>query len=327
MPRTTIVAIMTLAAACLAPPSDPRVKAESAAAELTVEQTDQGVTVNIDGQLFTEYLIRTGPKPILWPVIGPTGAEMTRAYPMRTEVEGEKQDHPHQRSLWFTHGDVNGVDFWSENAGHGSIVHREFTQVAGAPEATITTITAINDWLGPDGRKHLEDERTLVFNAGDGWRSIDFNITLKATAGPVIFGDTKEGMMGIRVPTVMDVNSDPGGRIVTSEGLTDKEAWGKPAAWVDYHGPVDGETVGVAILNHPSSFRAPTHWHVREYGLFAANPFGLHDFSGSDEVDGSYTIPDGDSITFRYRFLFHRGDEQSAQVGKAYEAYAAEELP
>ena len=42
--------------------------------------------------------------------MGPTGSEVTRDYPMK-EIEGEKHDHPHQRSWWFTHGNVNGIDF------------------------------------------------------------------------------------------------------------------------------------------------------------------------------------------------------------------------
>ena len=291
-------------------------------AEFTAEQTEQGVSIKVDGQLFTEYLIKTGPKPILWPVIGPTGAPMTRDYPMKT-VEGEKQDHPHQRSLWFTHGDVNGIDFWSEikERGHGSIVHREYLEVSGGPRGTISTV---NDWVGPDGKKHCEDQRTLVFQSGEGWRSIDFDITFKATTGPVLFGDTKEGCMGIRVPTTMDVNSGKGGRIVNSDGLTDDAAWGKPAPWVDYHGPIGEETLGVAILNHPTSFRYPTYWHVRTYGLFAANPFGLHDFKGSAEVDGAYTLEAGEEMALRYRFVFHKGDEKSAAIAAAFEAYAKE---
>ena len=65
----------------------------------------KGAVVKIDGQLFTEYLVRSGTKPILWPIIGPTGKPMTRDYPLRDRA-GEKTDHPHQRSLWFTHGDV-----------------------------------------------------------------------------------------------------------------------------------------------------------------------------------------------------------------------------
>ncbi len=81
-----------------------------------------------------------------------------------------------------------------------------------------------------------------------------------------------------------------GGKIVNSDGLVDDEAWGKQAAWVDYSGPVDGQTVGIAILNHPQSLRYPTYWHVRTYGLFAANPFGVHDFLGQPDANGSLTL-------------------------------------
>ncbi len=291
------------------------------AAEFSVKKHDRGVTVEIDGKLFTEYLIETGPKPILWPIIGPTGVAMTRAFPME-KIEGEKQDHPHQRSLWFTHGDVNGIDFWSELKGHGSIVHREYVAAKGGDGSAV--IATRNDWLGPDGKKQCEDERTLTFGADDKVRTIEFDITLKASEGPVTFGDTKEGTMGIRIPTVMDVNSKKGGRIVTSEGLADTAAWGKPAAWVDYHGPLEGKVVGIAILNHPSSFHYPTRWHVRDYGLFAANPFGLKDFEKDDKLKGGYTIPAGESITLRYRFVFHEGDEKAAGIAQLFEHYAAE---
>jgi hypothetical protein len=294
------------------------------AAEVTLEKHDGGVAVKVDGKPFTDYLIGNGPKPTLWPIIGPSGVEMTRAYPMRG-IDGEKKDHPHQRSLWFTHGNVNGIDFWSETKGHGSIKHREFKRVEESDGKAV--IVTVNDWLGPDGKKILEDERTVAFAADGATRSIDFDIVLKATDGPVTFGDTKEGTMGLRVPTVMDVAQSggrTGGRIVNSHGQTDKEAWGKQAPWVDYHGTVDGRMVGVAILNHPSSFRFPTYWHVRDYGLFAANPFGLHDFQGSDKVNGDATLKPGETMQLRYRFVFHDGDEKSGKVAEAFEAYAKE---
>lgn len=296
----------------------------AAAAEFALEKNDRGnVAVLLDGQPFTEYLIDTGAKPILWPIVGPTSAEMTRAYPMRPDVPGEKQDHPHQRSFWFTHGEVNGVDFWSELDGHGTIVHRDYLLVAGGEQGAIVTA---NDWLGPDGRLHLSDERKLVFRAGDGWRTIDFDIKLTAPAdAPVVFGDTKEGSFGVRIPTVMDVNSNMGGHIVNAEGLTDGDTWGKASPWVDYYGPVEGHTIGIAILNHPSSFRSPTYWHVRDYGLFAANPFGLHHFKGIETHEGEYTLPAGESMTLRYRAIFHQGDAQEAGIAEAYSRYAAGE--
>src|SRR5262245_2337248 len=97
----------------------------AAAAELTVEKNDRGVVVKIDGQFFTEYLTHLGgqplAKPILWPIHGTNGKSITRAYPMIPDAPGEERDHPHQRSFWFTHGEVNGIDFWGERASYKSL--------------------------------------------------------------------------------------------------------------------------------------------------------------------------------------------------------------
>jgi hypothetical protein len=287
-------------------------------AEITVERSAKGAVVKIDGQLFTEYLVRSGTKPILWPIIGPTGKPMTRDYPMRDRA-GEKKDHPHQRSLWFSHGSVNGIDFWTEQGKKvGTIKHLEFTKIAGGPAAVIATRNA---WLAPGGRTLCEDERVLHFGADGDARWIDFDITLKATEGDVVFGDTKEGTFGIRVAESLCVDAKGGGKIVNSHQQTNGAAWGQSAPWVDYYGPIDGKTVGIAIFNHPRSFRYPTRWHVRTYGLFAANPFGLHEFPGGKKADGALTLPRGEAITLRYRVLLHQGDERTGKVAERFAAY------
>ena len=289
------------------------------AAQFDVSQEDDGVAVKADGQLVTRYIPKSGPKPILWPLIGPTGKEMTRGYPMREALDFEKSDHVHHRSLWFTHGDVNGVDFWSEGANHGDIVHREYLKCAGGKQAIIATR---NDWIGPDGKKICEDERTFVIDANDKARWIDVELLVKATEGPVTFGDTKEGSFGVRMWETIKVDAKKGGKIVNSEGKVDGDAWGKEASWVDYYGPIDGEIVGIAIMNHPTSFRYPTPWHVRTYGLFTANPFGLHDFRGSNEVDGSHTLQPGETLLLRYRVVLHQGDAQQAGIAEMFAEYA-----
>src|SRR5688572_14960864 len=133
----------------------------AAHAEVTVKKTDAGVEVAIDGKPFTTYLLKSGAKPILWPVVGPTGKEMTRAWPMREGNADEKTDHIHQRSFWFTHGNVNGIDFWAETAKpevQGRIEHKELVKAEGGETGTIVTK---NDWTGPDGTVLLHDERTL----------------------------------------------------------------------------------------------------------------------------------------------------------------------
>jgi len=290
------------------------------AAEFTTQSTDTGVTVNLDGKLFTQYVIKSKSKPILYPIIGPTGKGMTRDWPMGAALPGEKTDHPHHRSFWFTHGDVNGIDFWAEEGKgkYGTQVHKEFVKVAGGPVATIVSRT---DWMSPDNKKVCADERTIVCGVQGENRYIDFTIKLLADAGDVTFGDTKEGSFGVRVLDSMRVDSKKGGHIVTSEGKTDAGAWAQPAAWVDYTGPVDGDTVGIAIFTHPSSFRYPNHWHVRTYGLYAVNPFGSKDFK--TDKQGAYTLKTGDSISLRYRVLLHKGADEK-KVAAAWDAYKAE---
>ncbi len=159
-----------------------------------------------------------------------------------------------------------------------------------------------------------------TFYRTKGSRIVDFEIEVQATDGDLTFHDTKEGMFGLRVASSMDVKRKTGGRITNAGGLTDLKAWGQASPWVDYVGPVQGHTVGVAILNHPDSFRYPTTWHVRDYGLFAANPFGWHDFGRSDK--GDYTVPAGQSIRFNYRVILHEGDTATIGMPALFEAYA-----
>ena len=279
-------------------------------ADVQFKKGNEAVDVLVNGNLFTRYVFAGAPKPYCYPVIGPTGNPVTRAYPME-DVEGETKDHPHHRSFWFTFGDVNGIDFWSESDKAGKIVHKEFEKLKDG------VIRTKNDWIAPDGRKVCEDTRELKFSE----HTMDFTITIKATNGPVKFGDTKEGMLGVRVASSMDVDKGAG-HIVNSRGDKDADAWGKQAEWCDYYGPVDGKTVGIAIMDHPSSFRYPTYWHVRTYGLFATNPFGLNAFTNGKTADGSYTIPAGGKITFRYRILIHEGTTEEAKIAEAYSNYA-----
>jgi hypothetical protein len=294
------------------------------ATQVTVEKSKQGATAKIDGALFTEYVTRSGTKPILWPIIGPSGKPVTRPYPMEKK-NAETKDHVHHRSLWFTHGNVNGIDFWAEEpAGKsGTIVHRKFVKIDDgvAAENKDAEIETEDDWMGPSGKKVCEDVRRLGFGASAEARWIDFDISIRASEGPLTFGDTKEGSFGLRVADSMRVDAKGGGKIISSVGQTDADAWGKHANWVDYHGPLDGQTVGIAIFDHPSNLRHPTGWHVRTYGLFAANPFAAKGFDSQLKAN-PYTLPKGETLHLKYRVYLHLGDEKQGHVAEAYGDYA-----
>ena len=286
-----------------------------------ITELEEKVRVEINGKLFTEYCFKNVPRPYFYPVIGPTGENITRHWPMK-EGETEEHDHPHHRSLWFAHGDVNGHDFWSEEKGFGRIVHDRFLKADSGGEAGV--IQSRNGWVADNGEIICTDSRTHKFyNRADG-QIMDFEITIYASEGNVVMGDTKEGSMAIRLAPTMQVEGTVGeGHIIDSEGHRDKQAWGKRAEWCDYYGPVKGKVVGVAIFDHPQNPRHPTWWHVRDYGLFAANPFGVHDFENKPKGTGNITIPSGQSLALRYRLYFHKGDEKEAKVAERYGEYAA----
>jgi len=291
-----------------------------------IDKTAAGdVDIRINNELFARYDTHTGPnKPYFYPVNGPGGKQMVRHYPFET-LPNESHDHPHHRGLWFTHGDVNGEDYWSEEPRAAKTVNTGFEEVQSGPVCGY--FRAKTDWISREGKKIAEDTREVrVYNVPDG-RLMDFEVTMKPVGGPLVFGDTKEGSFGLRVPDSIRVvaGKEKGqGHIETSEGIRDAATWGKPANWVDYYGPVEGETLGIAIFDSPSNFRHPETWHVRDYGLFAANPFGLHDFNNDKQHPklGEHTVPEGQTITFRYRLFFHKGTTAEANIPAVWSAYS-----
>ena len=293
--------------------------------EIELQPHNSKAVVSIDGKLFTEY--RYGHsvcRPYFYPVLTPDGQRLTRGYPAE-RFDGETDDHYHHRGIYVAHGLVNGVDLWGEGEGHGSMLQRGDPEVTGGDTSTIDGIV---DWFAPEGERLLEERRSIAIRTEGDLRIIDHESDLCANHGDVTFGDTKEGgLMSIRVPTSMDAKDK--GRIETSEGLVydcgqgEEETWGKQAAWVDYSGPVEtGEQWGYTVVDHKDNPRHPTYWHVRGYGLFTANPFGVHDYKADDSIDESMTITGGTTAVFRYRIIIHPGrGHQDSKIGELIEAF------
>ena len=284
------------------------------------EAGGERVEVRIGRQLFSTYHYAGGvARPFLHPLAGPYGAPVTRGFPMLRDVPGETDDHVHHRSCWTAWGDVNGVDDWSENEQHGWIVHQRFERLASGK--VLGRVRALNHWTAHDGRKLMEEVRDMVFYRTPGARRVfDVSVRFRATEGDVRFGDTKEGgIASVRVATSMDGNK--GGLIENANGcLTQAETWGKRAAWCDYSGDVAGKRVGIAIFDHPGNFRHPTWWHVRDYGLMTANPFGLSHFCGEGH-DGSHVLAAGEELAFRYRIFIHAGIAAAGRVAEQYQNF------
>ena len=289
------------------------------------------IDVLVGGKPFTTYYFGSqAAKPYLFPLRSAQGTVVTRSYPMVSNIPGEDHDEPHQRAMYFAHGDINGYDFWGEAefvrwshhspSAFGRTVFRALDEIrsgeSGVLRAEFDLVTS--------GKENIAEEtQAYTFSGDERMRIIDCRFIIRANHGPLRIGDTKEGTFAIRVVKALE---PPTGHMVNSNGATGEKAiWGRRADWVDYYGNVAGESVGLAILDHPENLRHPTYWHARQYGLLAANPFGLREFLHDRHQDGSYVIPAEGSLTLRYRVLIHHGDFREADVAGAYRRYAGEQ--
>jgi len=321
---------------CLAPTPGHSQVIGSSGGGWSIRGTDP-IQIFHGGELVTAYHsgFEAG-KPYFHPVMGPTGENVTRHWPMKEGFEDEAQDHIHHRGMWYGLGRVNGLDFWhfhgddkKRDREFGVIRHRGMNGVTISGDSL--TFKTKSHWVAhadPE-RRVMSDRREFTLSyREDGALVVDTVITLVADAGQVTIQDDKEGAWSIRTaPTLRLEGEVAKGNIVNSEGVTGKPAWGKRAAWVDYYGEDrSGNSIGIAILDHPSNFRHPTWWHARHYGLFTANPFGQGHFEKDAPEDaGEHVIESGDSLTFRYRTIFHEGNAEEAGIAEAFEKFAAQE--
>jgi Methane oxygenase PmoA len=307
-----------------------------AAASVKVERSAHQIEIIIDGKPFTTYFFdREVAKPYLMPLRTASGAILSRPFPVKNDVSHADSKassfEPHQRPLYFGHGDFDGLDFWQEPAfdsyysdhgrqSYGHLVLKSIEEAAS--EGDVAKIRARFSLKDPSNRVIAEETQSFAFRGDSQTRVIDCEFVLYATAGPLDIGDTKEGTFGIRLGPEL---SSPLGHMLNSNGAAGEKAiWGKPADWVDYEGIVSSKRVGIVVFDSPSSFHHPTTWHARAYGLLAANPFGLREFTQDPRKDGSWSIPEGKSATFRYRVLIYEGEFGVDQINAAYAKYASE---
>ena len=255
------------------------------------------------------------------------------------EMEGDgRKDHPHHKSWWAAYGEISLVnqgndetaiwDCWAEGEKSGFQHSGEVTYGSGDAYGWIK---ARNTWQDKDHNPLLTEEREYRFYATpEEGRLVDCILTFTADYGAVMFHDTKEGgMVAIRMrPELSDEDS-----VITNAlgDVGEENTWGKPAAWCDYSGQMEGiGWRGLAVFDHPSNLRHPTSWHVRGYGLMGANPFGYSYFKEKaynqgllPSENGDYLINNKESLQFRHRVYVHSGNVEQAAVADRYADFAS----
>jgi hypothetical protein len=290
-------------------------------AQFVFSEKDQSIELHDGKNLVTAF--RSDFRfPYLYPVHSPSGANVVRNWPMKTDVPGEEQDHPHHRGIWLAHGSVNGHDFWADTKKENPTIRFNSITQKGINN-NIAQLVADLTWVAKEAEL-LKETRTYAFSKPNAETlRIDIHSTLTAIADEVVFGDTKEGTFAIRTDRTLRVKGPTAKATLTnSDGKTNLDAWGKRANWVAYTGPDElGKPTVVAVIDHPGHFRSPTHWHARDYGLLAANPFGIHDFEKKkDKTLGNHTLKKSESLSLNYTVIIHQGTLETAKLKETFDS-------
>ncbi len=310
-------------------------------------QGDNKIDVVIAGKPFTSYLYGHDlTKPVLVPIRTPSGIEVSRRHPL-AEIKGGSMDHEHHVGIFFAVDQVNGINFWKNAAVPPQIKHVEIAEMAGGPGKG--TLSTVSHWVDDKQQIVLEEKRAMMFLDGEheDEYAIDFSIDLTAKNTNVLFEDVEEGMFAIRVSDYLresdsKTSPQPGqpvqdeslagtGRYFSSNGdETAKNVWGKRARWVALQGVRQGKVVGIAMLNHPASINYPTYWHVRNYGLFSANPLGQADFQKGQPkqyrknkiIPLRLTLEPGETAHFRFLVIVYEGIRTHEQIEERFRKFA-----
>jgi hypothetical protein len=304
-----------------------------------VSKPDQKkVEVRYDGKLLTAYCyFDSTEKPVLYPVKTVSGVTVTRGYPIAPRP-GERTDHPHHVGIWLNYESVNGLDFWNNSDAikperkphYGSIRHQKILD--SQSKKGTASLKTLSNWVDQEGNILMEETTYFVFTKKNNDFIIDRVSTLESKMDEVVFKDIKDGMIAIRVARQLELPSKESGKYVDAhgeittvppsgadvsgdylnkEGITGDDTWAKRSVWTTLNGKKDGETISIAIIDHPGNVGYPTYWHARGYGLFAANPLGQKVFSeGKEELN--LTLKEGQKTSFRYRIIVHSGSTLTA---------------
>ena len=185
---------------------------------------------------------------------------MTCAWPMDTaEVDaaiaakgGEKlgktdiitNDHPWHRSLWFSYQSVNGANLGGTKTPVDKTprIRLVFTAVRKQ-----RLLLATSGWTKTT--KNCWKTSTITCSTDGENRIIDFDITLKATEGDVVFGDEKDGVSAMGgCPTRCALTQS---KAVRLSAATEKSTKTKSRPEISDGGAILGKRAGGPNAAHP----------------------------------------------------------------------------
>lgn len=284
---------------------------------LAVPQPYDQVSFQREGREIARYHYGTNlNRPFLFPIVGPSGAVLTRLGHPRDPV-----GHSHHNSFWVAHHDVNSTTFWGDRGtNQGRIAHQRLEPLLD-DVGEVASLIAHNAWINQSNRVLLLERRQIVVSLlpkNEYFIVLDLEFTLPKGGPALTFGKTSFGLVAARVAKSLGVR-DGGGRIRNSEGaVNEKEVFWKPAKWVDYSGVSTGETIeGITLLDHPMNPQHPSAFHVRDDGWMGV----------CLSQDGPVTVEQGRPLRVRYGLYVHNGMPELKAIEARWAEFTKLTLP
>jgi len=253
-------------------------------ADLLLDNGPDALRVSSGGALICRYNHGTALwKPYVFPLHVPGGPNL---------LDDAPGDHPHHHGLWFGHGKVHDAqgashDVWLERPGCGRIDHANVVLLRDGWEASAT-------WRAADGHPLARDHRTFRVEVGADRVTLHVDYRLEGE-GVHLQGTNEAGLPHLRPAPWITAQGGGGAR--DAQGREGEAGiFGRPAAWVDYGGTLDGTRYALRVDAHPENLGRPPRWFVRDYGPFSPN-------------DGFF---DGEPVAlplhYRFTVIAYRGD-------------------
>lgn len=271
---------------------------------------DQQFSLRIEGREVACWNASpAAPRPFLFPVLGPSGACLTRmGHP-------GAPNHDHHRSIWFAHNKLLGIDFWSEDTA-ARIRQTGWLVLEDGPRAVMAVTLGWFD--GHDPQPLLEQETILVLQPlADGEYLLDWQLRFTPRSAQLEFQQTNFGFLAVRVAKSISAVFG-GGQLTDSEGRTGEKAiFAQAAKWVDYSGPVvtaEQRTVmeGITYLDYPGNLTYPSHWHVRDDGWMGCAPC----------LKQGIVIEKEQPLELRYAMHIHSGQVDANRVTEVLKVWS-----
>ena len=283
-------------------------------AQIQFEQKSDRVIVKINGSEFTQ--MRFGKdvnKPYLYPLRTASGKIVTRGFP-EDPKPGEDTVGYHQRGTWIGHELVSGVDYFEvDPRGYkgrptGTLIFQDLTAATGGDHEGVVAL--VDDWVHPNGTVILRERRAYKFyDDPKDSRTVDVEFRLTAKQ-KIELTDHKDCVLGLRLGMAFEERFK--GVVRNFAGVEGAAAVnGRRSPWLTWEGMLDGEAVGITIMDHPDNYGFPTRWRVTPRAVSFASSFGNRAFYPRDKVppptvkDTGVTLQPGDEMVFRFRILIH----------------------